>query len=272
MASLKDVLSKKAQEGSVIDFDPTGRDEQRLLSIAISSIDPDPLQPRSVVGDVKELTDSILEHGLLQPIIVEPQQGTSRYKILAGHRRFKACQEAGLKTVKCIVRTVEEQSRLALQIIENLHREDISPVDEARSFQRLMDECSLTQRDLAKKLGKSLGSISQTVRILDLSEEILANVQTSEHLSKSVLLEIAKESDPKKQKALFEKARAGGLTVRKAREGTKGGKPKAKGGSQTIKLEGAQVRVSFQKKNPTHADLLEALKEALEKAKHEKDN
>ena len=263
MANLKDLLARKASGEDRMNFDPTGRDEQRLLPVRITSIEPDPDQPRKVIGDVTELADSIREHGLLQPIIVEPIDGGRRYRILAGHRRYKACQEAGLTTISCVVRTVEEQSRLALQIIENLHRENLNPVDEARGFKRLMDEFNLNQRELAKRLGKSLGSINQTLRVLDLSEEVLSNVQTSEHLSKSVLLEIAKEEDPKKQIALFEKAKVGELTVRKARDGNGNATKKTKSAIYTIALKSVTLTLRFQKKNPTKVDRLAALEEAL---------
>lgn len=268
-ANLKEKLARQASGETRLDFDPTGRDEQRLLPIRLGSIEPDPEQPRADIGDVSELAESIRKHGLLQPIVVEPIEDGRRYRILAGHRRYKACGEAGFETIQCIVRTVEEHTRLELQVIENLHRKDLSPVEEARALKRLMDEFNLNQRDLAKRLGKSLGSVNQTLRILSLSDEALESVQTSEQLTKSVLLEVAKEDDPKKQLSLIDKAKAGQLTVRKARQekGRGGGAEKPKSAVHSIVLENATVTIRFRKKTVTRDERIAVLQAALDQEK-----
>jgi len=270
-ASLKEKLARQASGETRLDFDPTGRDEQRLIPVRLGNIDLDPNQPRVEIGDVSELAQSIRQHGLLQPIVVEPIENGRRYRILAGHRRYKACKEAGFESIPCIVRTVEEHARLELQVIENLHRKDLSPVEEARALKRLMDEFNLHQRDLAKRLGKSLGSVNQTLRILSLSEEALESVQTSEQLTKSVLLEVAKEDDPKKQLTLIGKAKAGQLTVRKARqEKGRGVADKPKPAVHSIVLENATVTIRFRKKTVTREERIAALQAALdyEKSNH----
>ena len=266
--SLKEKLARQASGETRLDFDPTGRDEQRLLPVRLRSIEPDPEQPRVGIGDVKELARSIRQHGLLQPIVVEPIENGRRYRILAGHRRYKACKEEGFETISCIVRTVEEHTRLELQVIENLHRKDLNPVEEARALKRLMNEFNLSQRDLAKRLGKSLGAVNQTIRILSLSDEALNSVQTSEQLTKSVLLEVAKEADPKKQLSLIKKAKAGQLTVRKARQEKGNGRPdKPKPVVHTIVLENATVTIRFRKKTSTKKARISVLQEALNREK-----
>ena len=135
-AELKDRLARQAAGDTDLGFDPLGTDEARLVSILLDLIDPDPQQPRKTIGDLTELALSIREHGVINPIIVEVS-GSGRYRIIAGERRFAACRSLGLRTVPCIVRTVADQSRLILQLIENLQRKDLHPVEEARAFKRL---------------------------------------------------------------------------------------------------------------------------------------
>ena len=259
--NLKDRLARQASGNSLLTFDPTGRDEPQLATLPISAIDPDPNQPRRALGDLSDLALSIQEHGLLNPIIVEAATA-GRYRILAGERRFSACRSLGRETVICIVRTVEEQNRLALQLIENMHRKDLSPVEEAQGLRRLMEEFNLTQRELAQRVGKSVGAVNQMLRILDLEPTLLADLQTSEHASKSVLLEIAKESDPQKQRDLAAQAQAGELTVREARAR----KPKTSSPSTppvTIRLADATVVVRFVTGESTPERMLVALRAAL---------
>lgn len=244
MASdLKARLARQASGETQLDFDPSGRDEQRLAELRLDLIDPDPNQPRKDLGDLADLALSIREHGLIQPIVVEPSE-TGRFRILAGERRFAACRNLGLNTIPSIVRSAAEQSRLELQLVENLHRKDLHPIEEARAFKRLMSEFNLTQRDLARRLGKSLAAVNQTLRILDLDATVLENVQTSEHATKSVLLEIAKEPDPQRQQALWQEAEAGQLTVRQARKNNASA-TKSRRASATIKLADAKIIIRF---------------------------
>lgn len=264
--SLKDRLAQQASGDSQLRFDPTGADEPRLAELPIRLIDPDPAQPRKDLGELADLALSIREQGLVNPLIVETVAG-GRYRIIAGERRFAACRSLGCETAPCIIRTIAEQSRLALQLIENIHRKDLHPLEEARAFKRLMDEFNLTQRDVAKRLGRSLSAVNQTLRILDLSAELLTNVQTSEHASKSVLLEIAKEPDPVRQQALWDQAQAGQLTVREARTAkTKEPGTKSRGGRSKITLADATVAIRFHDGETTPDRVCETLEAALRKA------
>src|SRR5580658_7521307 len=262
-ATLKDRLARQASGDTDLGFDPFGAEEPRLVSILLEFIDPDPDQPRKSLGDLAELASSIRAHGLINPIIVEVV-GSGRYRIIAGERRFAACRSLGLTTVPCIVRTVAEQSRLILQLIENLQRKDLHPVEEARAFKRLMDEFNLTQRDLAQRLGKSLAAVNQTLRILCLTDEMLADVQTSEHASKSVLLEIAKEPDRERQLSLWRQTKAGALTVRKARAAKRRTSPVSQTPTKaTIELPGAKVFIRFRVGEATSDRICEILELAL---------
>jgi len=262
-AALKDRIARQAAGDTDLGFDLLGTDEARLVSILLDLIDPDPQQPRKTVGDLTKLASSIREHGVINPIIVEVS-GSGRYRIIAGERRFAACRSLGLRIVPCIIRTVADQSRLILQLIENLQRKDLHPVEEARAFKRLIDEFKLTQRDLAQRLGKSLAAVNQTLRILDLKAEVLADVQTSEHASKSVLLEIAKEPDRERQLTLWQQAQAGELTVRKARARKGSASPSGQRAAKaTIELAEAKVTIRFRSGQATPDRVCEALELAL---------
>lgn len=267
---LGDMLAKKASGASVKTSESK---PAQYLIVPIDRLQPDPNQPRKAAendGAVNELADSIKSHGLLQPIIVSEEIGQGKYVIVAGERRFHAAKIAGLKEVEVIVRTVAANNRLVTQLIENIHRQALRPMDEAEAYRKLMDDQGMTQRELAERLGKSLASINQTLRILDLPQEIKDDVQTSEHrVSKSVLLEAAKAAKNGKSgeaKAILDAARAGEMTVKEAR-GAKTGKKRSgkKSGSRetVIRLETATVTIRFSKGQPSVEAQRGALKAAL---------
>jgi ParB family chromosome partitioning protein len=209
-------------------FQPIADGANRFLLVPPGQIERDPEQPRKNLGDIEGLQASIAAQGILQPLIVSPLT-ESRYRLIAGERRWTAAQALGLSEVPVLVRTLEDQQRLTVQLIENLHRKDLDPIEEAHSIRRLMEEFNLGQREIAANLGKSLAQVNETLRILDLPEGILNDVRTSEHgVSKSVLLEIAKLSDARNQEALWQRARTGRLTVKQARDA----KPAARSSSK----------------------------------------
>ncbi|MBX7244745.1 MAG: ParB/RepB/Spo0J family partition protein [Candidatus Sumerlaeaceae bacterium] len=171
---------------------PDGHD---LALIDVAAIEPDPLQPRKDVGDLAELEASIRIHGLIQPVIVSPA-GPATYRIIAGERRFRAACAAGLARIPAIVRTQDEHHRLEVQIIENLHREDLNPVELAEAYQRLLDEHSYNRTQLARMLGKSRTTVTETLRILDLPPDVIEACRASGTLTRSALLELAKNQTP----------------------------------------------------------------------------
>ena len=207
---------------SATDEDPASR----LKHLALESILRDPGQPRQQLGDLTELKASLQQNGLLQPLLVAPsshQPGC--FLLIAGERRFTAAQELGWKTVAAMVRDVEEHERLLLQLTENLLRQDLSALEEALGYQRLLQEQEWTQEQIAQRLGKSQPTINQTLKLLSLSEAIRQDYQTSDkaalEVSKSLLLEIAKVHSDEVQWRLWERAKQGMLTVRQAREARK---------------------------------------------------
>lgn len=140
--------------------------------IHVKSIKPNPYQPRKVFDEVaiEELSDSIKEHGILQPIIVR-KTGTT-YEIVVGERRFRAAKLAGLEEIPAVVRILTDEETMELAILENLQREDLTPIEEAEAYHNLMENLKLTQEQLAFRLGKSRSHIANHVRLLSLPEKI----------------------------------------------------------------------------------------------------
>ena len=266
MAGLKKKFEAHARGEGAIDFNPLASDAPKLVDIPINQVRPDPDQPRKDIGDIEDLKVSIMEHGIIQPCIVSPL-GYDRYQLIAGERRYTAAKAVGLATVPCIVRTVDEHRKLEIQLIENLHRKELSPVEEATTFRRLIDEFQLSQRQLGERLGKSAAGINQTLRILSLPTIILENVQTSEHLSRSVLLEIAKLESVEEQLYVYERAKRGALTVKAARDRkfdvAERRQPVAK---HRFKTSRTVVTVMFDTEYARPEEIMEALQEAVKQA------
>lgn len=272
MARLKERFERIAKGESHLGFDPLAREEPRLAQLRVEQIERDPTQPRREMGDLQSLTASIQEHGVLEPLIVSPL-GEQSYLLITGERRFTAAKEAGLTTVPALVRSVQEHQRLAIQLVENLHRKDLSPLEEAGGYQRLIAEFSLTQEEVARRVGKSRPVINETLRLLDLAETIVAECRTSDIASKSLLLEIAKQPTEDEQQRLWDQARRGELTVKKAREQKKstvrpGALPtegrKAMAFRYPIQTDDALVTLTFERPSATQEEIIAALEQALE--------
>lgn len=197
----------------------------RLEQLPLDQIEPDPDQPRKTLGDLEPLAESIRQHGILQPIVVSAVEGSDRYRIIAGERRYRAAGMAGLESVPAIVRTMEDQQRMEAQLVENLQRRDLSPIEEATAYQRLMTEFGLSQRELAERTGRSATAINAALRVLTLPDEILQKIPTSVELSalsQSILVEIARLPTREQQLAVWQKVTLEGMTVRQARRAKAG--------------------------------------------------
>lgn len=144
-----------------------------VREIPVASIAPNPLQPRSQFDDasLQELSRSIIQYGVLQPLVVEP--APDGFHLVAGERRLRASQLAGLATVPAVIRPAgPDRARLEMALVENLQRRDISPLDEARAFNRLCDEFGLTQEAVAQQLGRSRSAVANTIRLLQATPEV----------------------------------------------------------------------------------------------------
>ncbi len=146
--------------------------EEKVEQISITEIKPNPYQPRKVfeIDALNELAESIKEHGVLQPIIL--RRKGSKYEIVVGERRFRASQLAKLEEIPAVIRELNDQQMMELAILENLQREDLSPIEEAEAYQNLMDNLNLTQEQLAFRLGKSRPYIANHVRLLALPDVV----------------------------------------------------------------------------------------------------
>ncbi|EAE8347485.1 ParB/RepB/Spo0J family partition protein [Listeria sp. FSL L7-0091] len=153
-------------------FNNVDTNEETVQNIAIKEIKPNPYQPRKIFDTkaINELRDSIKIHGVLQPIIL--RNAEKGYEIVVGERRFRAAKEAKLKEIPAVVRDLTEEEMMELSVIENLQREDLSPLEEAESYQFLMKKLGLTQAKLAERVGKSRPYIANFVRLLTLPEEV----------------------------------------------------------------------------------------------------
>ena len=156
------------------DAAPSFESDTRIETLPLREIEPDPGQPRKTFDDetLAELSASIAEHGLLQPIAVRPKP-SGGYLIVAGERRWRASWMAGLTEVPVIVKDVTDEQAMELALVENLQREDLNPVEEAAGIRELMTRCDLTQEQAARKLGKSRSALANSLRLLSLPETVL---------------------------------------------------------------------------------------------------
>jgi len=152
-------------------------DESSVQEIRISDIDPNLDQPRKSFDDetLQQLALSIRNHGIVQPVLVKPQEG--RYMIIAGERRWRAARMAGLTTIPVLVKDYQKKEIMEIALIENLQRQDLNPIEEARAIRSLMEEHQLTQEQVSEKIGKSRSAIANMLRLLQLSTDILMSIQ-----------------------------------------------------------------------------------------------
>ena len=188
----------------------------------IDRIESNPGQPRMVfdADALHELSNSIKEHGVLQPILVRPL-GDNRYQLIAGERRWRATREAGIATIPALVEEIDDDTALEISIIENLQREDLSPLEEATMFDRMVHEHGYSIRKLADKLGKDKGYLENRLRLADAPEEIRDLVSLRKD-TVSHAYELLKVHDPKKRKRLAAQVASGELSLVKLREKIEG--------------------------------------------------
>lgn len=192
-----------------------------VQQISVEQISSNQWQPREYFdhAQLEDLVASIKAHGILQPLILT-HTGVGKYELIAGERRWRAATIAGLKTVPAIVRSASDQQKLELAIIENIQRQDLNPLEEARSFQRLMDEFSLTQEEAAARVGKKRSSVANTLRLLELPDPVLRALGDNK-ISAGHAKAILSLTGEKAQLALLEKILSGGMSVRETESATK---------------------------------------------------
>ena len=202
--------------------------------VQIDRIESNPEQPRLAFNEttLDELAASIREHGVLQPILVRPIDD-NRFQLIAGERRWRASKIAGLTTIPALVEEIDDDTALEISIIENLQREDISPLDEAAMYDRMIREHGYSIRRLAEKLGKDKGYLENHLRLADAPDEVRELVSLRKD-TLSHAYELMKVQDPKKRRRLAEQVARNELSLVKLRERIEGRKPRSPSGAAEI--------------------------------------
>ncbi|MFD0961762.1 ParB/RepB/Spo0J family partition protein [Paenibacillus chungangensis] len=239
-------------------------DDDKVIDVSLSELRPNPYQPRKSFDEnsIKELAESIKQHGIIQPIIV--RSVLRGYEIIAGERRFRASQYCGNKTIPAVVRNFSDQQVMEIALIENLQREDLNAIEIAVAYQSLMDKFQLTQEELSLKVGKSRSHIANFVRLLTLPVEIKDNVSRGT-LSMGHARALAGIKDVKIQKEMAGMAVSAEWSVRELEEAVK----------KLDVQEKPSAKKSKQRKNDPYIDHIEeALRERFKttvKIKQQKD-
>ena len=209
---------------------PTREEAERegnLVELPIKDIRPNPFQPRQDVDPaaLEELVSSIKQAGLLQPVVVRRANGAGAgaYELIAGERRLRACQQLGWERIPAVQREADDRTLLTLALIENLQRDDLSPVDEARGYDRLIAEFSLAQQDVADAVGRDRSTVANALRLLKLPTAVLQMLHEG-HLSVGHARALLAIEDPKLATNLAREAVAQGLSVREVEDRVRGGR------------------------------------------------
>jgi ParB family transcriptional regulator, chromosome partitioning protein len=207
---------------SLLSPDETTRRSDRVRLIPVDRIEPNPNQPRLAFDEdtLLELSASITEHGVLQPILVRPL-GNHQFQLIAGERRWRASKLAGQETIPALVEEIDDETALEIAIIENLQREDLSPLDEAAMYERMIREHGYSVRKLAQKLGKDKGYLENRLRLADAPDEVRQLVSVRKD-TLSHAYELLKVEDPKKRRKLADQVARGELSLVKLRERIEG--------------------------------------------------
>lgn len=176
---------------------------QKILDIPVEQISFNPRQPRKDISleKLQEMADTIKAYGIIQPVIVHKDKEKEKYILVAGERRFRAAKLAGLKSIPALVRDYSEEELLEVALVENLQREDLNPLEEAAAFQKLIEEFSYTQEELAQKIGRSRSAISNALRLLALDEEVKKYLREG-RLTAGQARPLLAVSDPEQQRSL----------------------------------------------------------------------
>jgi len=233
--------------------------------VPIEDIDPNPNQPRQVMGDLSDLISSIAEKGVIEPLIV--RQRGDRYQIIAGERRYQAAVQAGLSELPVVLRDVDDTEVIELALIENLQRKDLTPFEEAEALHGLADRCAYTHEDLARRLGKSRTSVTESLALMGMPDEIRSLCRLADISSKSLLLQVVRQDNIQKMTALVERiASQGGTTRRELRAATaksKPGRPKAFVFAYRPPTKQFNLKLSFSKSRVNRDEIIKALEDII---------
>ncbi len=197
--------------------EPTEK-KKDATTLAITDLIPNPNQPRRKFNEaaLDELAASIKEQGIIQPILVRPKAHSKNYEIVAGERRYRAAQKAGLSEVPVFIKEMTDEEVMAAALIENIQREDLTPIEEALALQKLREECGITQDELAKRLGKSRSALANTLRLLQLSTDMQETLNKGDIQAGHARTLLSLQGNDVAQNNLHEHILQHGLSVRDA--------------------------------------------------------
>jgi ParB family chromosome partitioning protein len=233
--------------------------------VPIELIEPNPSQPRQVMGDLSELIASIGEKGILEPLLV--RQRGERFQIIAGERRYHAAVQAGVRELPVMVREVDDAEVIELALIENLQRKDLTPFEEAEALQGLAERCGYTHEDLARRLGKSRTSVTESLSLAAMPDEVRNLCRLADISTKSLLLQVVRQETPEKMTALVEKiASQGGATRQELRDAAakpKAGRPKHYVFAFRPPSKIFNLKLSFARTRVSRDEVIDALEQIL---------
>ena len=241
--------------------------------VPIDQIEPNPDQPRQVMGDLSELMASVAEKGIIEPLIV--RQRGSRYQIIAGERRYHAASQAGLRELPVVVRDVDDGEMLELALIENIQRKDLTPFEESEAMQGLASKFGYTHEDLAKRLGKSRTTITEALSLNGIPPEVRKVIRLAGITNRSLLLQIVRQGDTQKMLQLLEKITSQGATREQLRKDAEQEKPKAGRPKSFVfafkpATKAFNLRLQFNKRNASKDEVISALEEIIRELKKAK--
>jgi ParB family transcriptional regulator, chromosome partitioning protein len=243
--------------------------------VPIEDIEPNPNQPRQALGDISELIASINEKGILEPILVRPRG--SRFQIIAGERRFRAASEAGLAEIPCVVRDTTDAEMMEIALVENLQRKDLTAFEEADGLKVLADNFGYTHEAMAQKLGKGRTSITEILTLTAMPDDVREQCRRADIHSKSLLLQIVRQSTPEKMAQMVGRLLREGGTREQARRIAKEAKPKAGRGRPRHYVFRYQPReknftlsLQFRKADVPREDVVRALQAIIDELMNER--
>jgi ParB family chromosome partitioning protein len=236
--------------------------------IPLDKVHPNPDQPRKALGDLRELTDSIRQKGVLEPLLVRYVPRDDAYYIISGERRYHASRSAGLREVPCIEKIADDAETLELALIENLQRKDLTPFEEADGLCRLADHFDYTHDDIAKKIGRGRSSVTESMSLREIPDPIRKVCLDKGIATKSLLLQVARQPNEKKMREMVHRIAQGGLTrdeARRVRQQDSDSEPRPQPFLfQFEPADGAfRVRIQFRKSHVSREELMSALRKAL---------
>ena len=233
--------------------------------IPTDNVQPNPNQPRHIIGDLTELKASIQEKGVLEPLIV--RHYGAGYQIIAGERRWRACKELGMDLVPCIEKNVDDKEMMEIALIENLQRKDLTPFEEAEGLQVLAEKYQYTHGQIAQVIGKARTSVTETLALNQIPAEVRELCRQADISSKSLLLQVVRQPDVDEMKRLVHRISNEQLTRQDVREEKTSSKKKAKPFVFKSKGEGYELLIRFNKSQVSRDSIRDALQLTLNNLK-----